>query len=195
MCCLMRFVDSRSSQWHRNRCNNMWNFIKHLLTDQLLKSVLAEAQVVCVGQPPVVVGDLNADLGVVLCLAKGIASGRFIDLALAYFLGAGKEPDATCRFKLDEGAGITRDFVLVRWLLLLLVRSRMGGSLLTSLSSLVVLSAGGVRLVLAPVLLRLSGPLAGLTRLIGLLLLCPRLFRMLGIFIGRSWRLCHRSSS
>ena len=74
------------------------------------------------------------------------------------------------------------------------LKKTLGGSLLTSLSSLILPSAGAVQLVLAPVLLRRSGPLAGLTRLTGLLL-CPRLFRMLGIFIGRSWRLCHRSSS
>ena len=42
------------------------------LADRLLKAVLAEAQVVCVGQPMLVVGDLNADPEVIPCLAKGI---------------------------------------------------------------------------------------------------------------------------
>ena len=81
-----------------------------LLTDRLLGAVLAEAQVVCVGQPVLVVGDLNADPGVVPCLAKCIASGRLVDLALAYSSGDGKEPDATCRFKLEEGVGTRKDF-------------------------------------------------------------------------------------
>ena len=42
---------------------------KLLLTDKLLQAVLAEAQVVCVGQPSLIAGDLNADPGVVPCLA------------------------------------------------------------------------------------------------------------------------------
>ena len=47
---------------------------KLLLTDKLLQAVLAEAQVVCVGQPSLIASDLNADPGVVPCLAKGISS-------------------------------------------------------------------------------------------------------------------------
>ena len=69
-----------------------------LLTDKLLQAVLAEAQVVCVGQPLLIAGDLNADPGVIPCLAKGISAGKFVDLALAYSLGAGRKPDATCKF-------------------------------------------------------------------------------------------------
>ena len=42
---------------------------KLVLTDKLLQAVLAEAQVVCVGQPLLIVGDLNADPGVIPCLA------------------------------------------------------------------------------------------------------------------------------
>ena len=85
------------------------NSEKLLLTDRLLGAVLAEAQVVCVEQPMLIVGDLNADPGVIPCLAKCVASGRLVDLALAYSLGVGKEPDATCRFKLDEGVGTRRN--------------------------------------------------------------------------------------
>ena len=39
------------------------------LTDRLLQAVLAEAQVVCVGQPMLIAGDLNADPAVIPCLA------------------------------------------------------------------------------------------------------------------------------
>ena len=39
------------------------------LTDKLLQAVLAEAQVVCVGQPLLIAGDLNADPAVIPCLA------------------------------------------------------------------------------------------------------------------------------
>ena len=77
-----------------------------LLTDKLLQAVLAEAQVVCVGQPLLIAGDLNADPAVIPCLAKGISAGRFVDLALA---------------------------VVSRLLRLMLALSRIGGSLLTFL--------------------------------------------------------------
>ena len=58
-----------------------------LLTDKLLQAVLAEAQVVCVGHPLLIAGDLNADPAVIPCLAKGISAGRFVDLALAFSRG------------------------------------------------------------------------------------------------------------
>ena len=80
------------------------------LTDKLLQAVLAEAQVVCIGQPMLIAGDLNADPAVIPCLAEGISAGRYVDLALAYSLGAGLTPDATCRFSREEGTGSRRDF-------------------------------------------------------------------------------------
>ena len=63
-------------------------------------------------QPLLVVGDLNADRGVIPCLAKSKTSGRFVDLALAYSVGAGMEPDTTCKCELDECAGSRRDSVV-----------------------------------------------------------------------------------
>ena len=36
---------------------------------------------VCIGQPLLIAGDLNADLAVIPCLAKCISAGRFVDLA------------------------------------------------------------------------------------------------------------------
>ena len=62
------------------------------------------------GQPMIVAGDLNADPAVFPCLAKGISAGRFVDLALAYFRGAGLTPDVTCRFSREDGTGSRRDF-------------------------------------------------------------------------------------
>ena len=79
------------------------------LTDKLSQAVLAEAQVVCVGRPVFIAGDLNADLAVIPCLAKGISAGRYVDLALGYSLGAGRKPDATCKFRL---AGSRGDFMV-----------------------------------------------------------------------------------
>ena len=80
------------------------------LIDRLLQAVLAEAQVVCIGQPMLIAGDLNADPAVVPCLSKRISSGRYVDLALAYSLGAGLAPDVTCRFSREDGTGSRRDF-------------------------------------------------------------------------------------
>ena len=80
------------------------------LTDRLLQAVLAEAQVVCVGQPMLIAGDLNADPAVIPCLAKGISAGRCVDSALAYSLGAGLAPGITCTFNREDGAGSRRDF-------------------------------------------------------------------------------------
>ena len=80
------------------------------LTDRLLQAVLAEAQVVCVGQPMLIAGDLNADPAVIPCLAKGMSAGRYVDLALAHSFGAGVRPDNTCAFNRDDGSGSRRDF-------------------------------------------------------------------------------------
>ena len=66
----------------------------------------------CVGQPLLIVCDLNADPGVIPCLAKGISAGSFVDLALAYSLRAGSKPYATCKFSLDECAGSRWDFMV-----------------------------------------------------------------------------------
>ena len=80
------------------------------LTDRLLQAVLAEAQVFCLGQPMLLAGGLNAVPAVIHCLAKGISAGRYVDLALAFSLGAGLAPDATCKFSLEDGTGSRRDF-------------------------------------------------------------------------------------
>ena len=67
------------------------------LTSELFSAVLA------------IVGDFNADLGVIPCLAKGKPAGRCVGLALAFSLAAEREPVAACRFKLDGCAGFRRD--------------------------------------------------------------------------------------
>ena len=63
---------------------------------------LVEAQVVCIGQPLPIAGDLNADPAVIPGLADGISAGRFVDLAFAYSLGAGRKPDAACKFRWED---------------------------------------------------------------------------------------------
>ena len=83
-----------------------------LLTDKLLQAVLAEALDVCVGQPVLIAGDLNADPAAIPCLANGISAGKFVDLALVFSRGAGTAPVATCRFSLEGGAGTRGDFLV-----------------------------------------------------------------------------------
>ena len=162
------------------------------LTDKLLQAVLDEAQVVCVGQPLLIAGDLNADPAVIPCLANCISAGRFVDLALAYSMGAGRKLDATCFFWLDECAGSRMVVVLMRLQLLQLVGSQIGGSLFTSRSLQAFALTIGLLRSLAWLLLSRSGQLVGLTLLTGLPLLYLVQFLMPGIFIERHLVLCHR---
>ena len=79
------------------------------LTDKLLRAVLAEAQVVC-GSAAAYCRWLECRS---LCYSL-LGSGYIVwsvccDLALAYSVGAGLEPDMTCKFKLNECAGCRRD--------------------------------------------------------------------------------------
>ena len=97
---------------------------------------MAEAQVVCFGQLLLIAGDLNADPAVIPCLAKGISAGKFVDLALACSLGEGRKPVG---WRIVLVLVVTSLSVApMRWLLLLLARSRIGDSLLIFLSLLVL---------------------------------------------------------
>ena len=82
------------------------------LTGKLLQAVLAEAQVVCISRPLLITGDLNGDPAFIPCLAKGISAGKFVDLALAYSLGAGRKPDATCWSRREDCVGSRTDFIV-----------------------------------------------------------------------------------
>ena len=156
------------------------------LTDRLLQAVLAEAQVVCVGQPMLIAGDLNADPAVIPCLSKGLSAGRYVDLALAYSLGAGLAPDNTCTFNRDDGSGSRRDFfigcpgalaashacyVTDRWFTP------------TFLFLLAFVLVPGWLMLLARLLVSPFGLHVGWTLLIGLLRLPLGLYRTSGIFI------------
>ena len=105
------------------------------LTDRLLQAVFAEAQVVCIGQPLLIAGNLNADPAVIPCLSKSISAGRYVDLALAFSLG-----ELVLPLMLPEGSvgrkalvlvGISLSAVPMRWLLQMLALLLIGGSLLT----------------------------------------------------------------
>ena len=137
------------------------------LTDRLLQAVLTEAQVVCVGQPMLIAGDLNADPAVIPCLAKGISAGRYVDLALAHSLGAGLTPDITCVHSIGMMVlalvGIFLWGVMVLLLLLRRVMLLIGGSLLTFLFLLAFVLVPGWLMLLARLLVSPFGLHAGWT--------------------------------
>ena len=138
-----------------------------LLTDELLQAVLAEAQVVCVGQPVLIASDLNADLAVITCLAEGISAGRFVDLALAYSLGAGVAPDVTCRFSREDGTDSRRDFFVGCPSALAASHACYVTSHLISLLLLTSVLMLGWLMLLARLFVSLFGLLVGWTLLIG----------------------------
>ena len=139
-----------------------------LPTDMLLQAVFTEAQVVCIGQPMLIAGDLISDPAVIPCLAKGISAGKFVDLALAYSFGAGVTPDATCKFNLEwmvlDRVGILLLAVPMRWLRPMPALSLIGGPLLTFqwLLAFALISMGGL-ILLARRCVSRSGLLVGLT--------------------------------
>ena len=96
------------------------------LTDKLLQTVLAEAGVVCTGQPVLIAGDLHDDPALIPCLAKAISAGRFVDLALER--GSGLLLLASSSLMSVQGlVGILSWVVLMRLLLPLLAGSLIGG--------------------------------------------------------------------
>ena len=125
---------------------------------------------VCIGQPMLIAGDLNADPAVIPCLAKGISAGRHVDLALAYSLGAGLTPDVTCRFSREDGTGSRRDFFVGCPNALAassLALSPIGGLLLTFLFLLAFVLVLRWLTLLALLYASLFGLLVGWTLLIG----------------------------
>ena len=155
------------------------------LTDRLLQAVLAEAQVVCVGQPVLIAGDLNADPSVIHCLAKGISAGRFVDLALAFSRGAGTAPVASCLLVLRVVRVRVETFllaVLTRWLRLMLALLRTGCLLPIFRSLLASVLMGGRLISRARRFVSQSGLPVGWTLLIGL----PRRLCVSGMCVGMS---------
>ena len=160
-----------------------------LLTDKLLQAVLAEAQVVCIGQLLFIAGDLNADPAVIPCFANGISAGRYVELALACSLGLVLLLMLLVRSNgrmVLVRVGILLSVVLMRWLLPLLARSQIGGSLFIFLCLLAFVLIRGRPILLARRCVSRSGLLVGWILLISPPLLLLVLSRMSGICTGRS---------
>ena len=163
---LLSFMGIRGRRRTLSRCSSLIRFCKLLLL-RLRWCVLVSLS-----------GDLIAD-----------PEGRFVDLALAYSLGEGKRPAATCKFKLDECSGTRRDFILgcpdaVTASIACMVTDRWFGFPLIFLCLLPLVLMVGLRRFPALSFPNLCGPPAGLTLLIALLHLHLVLFRMPGMCIG-----------
>ena len=148
---------------------------------------------VCTGQPVLIDGNLVADPAVIPCLAKAISAGGFVDLVLDFSFGEGSGlllPASSSWMSVLVLVGISSWVVLMRLLPPLLAGLLIGGFLIIFLCfQLLVLRVGRPRF---PALLfpSLCGPPAGLTLLIGHLLLYLVLFRMPAMCIGMNLVLC-----
>ena len=67
------------------------------LTEQLFDAALGELGVVARGQPCLLVGDFNVEPTKILCLAKGISAGLWVDMEESWALAAGSKPAVTCK--------------------------------------------------------------------------------------------------
>ena len=156
------------------------------LTDRLLQAVLAEAQVVCVGQPMLIAGDLNADPAVIDCLAKGISAGSMLIWPLLILWVLVSLLILLVRLigmMVLVLVGIFLWGVRVPLLLLKLGMLLIGGSLLTFLLLHAFVLVPGWLMLLARLLVSPSGLHAGWTLLIGHLRHLLGLFRTSGMFI------------
>ena len=123
-------------------------------------------------------------------LLRVLLLGRYIDLALAYSLGACLTPNVTCRFS-REGRALVHVVISLSTVLMLLlhlmpVMSLIGGSLLTFLLWLNFAIVPGRLTLLARLHASLFGLLVGLTLLLGPPCRLLVLSRMFGIFFGMS---------
>ena len=82
------------------------------LTDQLFAAALGVLSVVARGQPCMLVGDFIAEPTKILCLAKGILAGHWVDQEVSWALAIGKQPASTCMREWGSGGGNRRDFMV-----------------------------------------------------------------------------------
>ena len=155
------------------------------LTDRLLQAVLAEAQVVCIGQPMLIAGDLNADPAVIPCLAKGLLVSMLIWLLRILLVLVFCLIILVLLIEMMVLVLVEISLLVVPMLLLLPRRAvlRIGGLLLTFLFLHAFELMPGWLMFLALLLVSLSGRPVGWILLIGLLHLRLVLFRMFGMCI------------
>ena len=82
------------------------------LTDQLFDAAICELRAVVAGQPCLLVGDFNVEPTKILCQAKGISAGLWVDFGEAWALAAGLHPAPTCKRGWTAVGGHRRDFIL-----------------------------------------------------------------------------------
>ena len=118
-----------------------------------MDAALGELSVVAMGQPCLLVGDVNVEPTKIPCLTKGISAGLWVDLEGAWALAAGLQPSPTCKRDWDSLGGRRKVFWLVAlllWLLLIPAGFRLiGGLLLILLLGLFLTVVGGVAVLLS----------------------------------------------
>ena len=104
-----------------------------LLTDELLQAVPAEVRAVCIGQPMIIAGDLNADPAVIPYLAKGsLLVGLSIwlwHILVGLVLHLTSPVGSVVSMALVR-VGISLSDVRKHWLLLMHALLQIGGSLI-----------------------------------------------------------------
>ena len=85
---------------------------KLALTDELLDAAFGELGVVAREQPCLVVGDFNVEPTKILCLAKGISAGLWVDLEAAWAFASCWQPGETCQRSWDSAGGSRMDFMI-----------------------------------------------------------------------------------
>ena len=78
----------------------------------MFDAALGELSVVSRGQPCLLVGDFNVEATKIICLAKGISAGLWVDLEEAWALAAGFGPAVTCKKAWDSAGGHRGDFIV-----------------------------------------------------------------------------------
>ena len=81
-------------------------------TDQLFDAALGEVSIVARGQPCLLVGDFNVEPTKILCLAKGISAGLWVDLEASWALASGGQLAATCKREWSSSGGHLCDFMV-----------------------------------------------------------------------------------
>ena len=133
-------------------------------TGELFDAALGELEMVARDQPCLIVGDFNVEATKILCLAKGISAGLWVDLLLGLLLVVGSLPLLVS--VLEVPLMVTEETswwvaLLLRLLSLPVLWSRMGGLCLILLLGLILNAQGGLVGLLSRFSVHLFGLLPG----------------------------------
>ena len=81
------------------------------MTEQLFDAALGELGVVALGQPCMLVGDLNVEPTKIPCLANGISAGLWVDLEASWASASGTQPAPACKRAWNASGGHRSDLL------------------------------------------------------------------------------------